>query len=456
MGFRYPTDIQRTCIPSILNGRDVMGCAETGSGKTAAFALPILDHLSRDPYGIFAVVLTPTRELAIQISEQFTALGNPMNVRVCLIIGGIGMTDQSLQLSKRPHVVIATPGRLRHHLQGPDPPNLAKSVYLVLDEADRLFAAGFSSELQAILSSMSHPKRRTLLFSATLTSSLAELEQLAMKETLKFDLTSEQRIPSQLTQQYLFVPAQVKVCYLAAVLQKLLNKNVQQKDSGDGDEAWTMSNSKKKGNSTSSGSKRKRRERSGEEIIEDGASLQAPESSIIIFVGTCSRCQELAEVLMELNFDCVALHSMMTQLRRIAALGKFKSRLSRILVATDVASRGLDIPTVDLVINMDLPKMAVDYVHRIGRTARAGRLGRSLSLVTQYDVSLVHAIEDYTGLKLELSEEVQETDVLPLLNPVAKAIRIAQMRLIEVGFEEKGAVFKERKRKQRKSLRKTK
>lgn len=453
MGFRWPTEIQRMCIPAVLSGRDLMGCAETGSGKTAAFALPILHHLSQDPYGIFAVVLTPTRELAIQISEQFTALGAPMGLRVCLVIGGVGMTDQSLHLSKRPHVVIATPGRLRHHLEGPDPPNMSKTMYLVLDEADRLLASGFSSELRSILSHMSSSKRQTLLFSATLTSSLVELEKLAMKNTLKFDLTSAQRVPSQMTQQYLFVPAQVKVCYLVAVLHKILQRTVANGDDREIDDKWALEDGR---SGKKKATKRKKDKQFDIAAASSAPDFSVPTSSIIIFVGTCRRCQEVAEILNELSIDCVALHSMMTQLRRIAALGKFKSQLSRILIATDVASRGLDIPTVDVVINLDLPKLPVDYIHRIGRTARAGRGGRSLSLVTQYDVNLVHAIEGVTEVKLELSNEVKETDVLPLLNSVAKAIRMSQMRLTSIGFEEKLSVFEKRKRTQRKSEQKKK
>jgi ATP-dependent RNA helicase DDX49/DBP8 len=347
------------------------------------------------------------------------------------------MTEQSLQLAKRPHVVIATPGRLRHHLEegGGDPPNLSRSAYLVLDEADRLLSTGFSSELKVILSHMSSKKRRTLLFSATLTSSLSELETLAMKDTLRFDLTSEQRIPAQLVQQYVFIPAQVKLSFLAAVLQKILKKNLKKKGDNEdeggegGEESWTMM--KKSTN------KNKRKKNNHEPAEDDAAAAKNSSSSIIIFVGSCRRCQEVAEILNELGIDCVALHSMMTQLRRMAALGKFKSQVSRILIATDVASRGLDIPAVDVVINLDLPKVAIDYVHRIGRTARAGRVGRALSMVTQYDTQLVLSIEAFTGVKLELSDDVTETDVVPLLNVVAKAQRVSQMRLQQIGFDEK-------------------
>ena len=431
MGFRKPFDIQRVCIPAIIAGNDVMGCAQTGSGKTAAFALPILQHLSQDPYGIFAIVLTPTRELAIQISEQFSALGAAVTVRIALIIGGQNMMEQGSALSRRPHIVIATPGRLRHHLESADPPNLSKALYIVLDEADRLLATGFSSELQVILSKM-HPQRKTLLFSATLTSSLTELEKLAGKDTLKFDLTTDQLIPETLTQQYLFMPTQVKMCYLVAVLRNIINKAEEDSPDVENHDNKRSKGKKSKGKSVSS-------------------TLQSKllTSSIMIFVGTCRRCQEISEILLELGIDCVALHSMMPQGQRESSLAKFKSHFNRIIVSTDVAGRGLDIPSVDLVINMDLPKIVTDYVHRVGRTARAGRSGRALSMVTQYDVALVHAVEEHTGQKLELSTEISEDEVVELLNPVSKAMRLAQLKLLEAGFEEQAEIFTKRRRKQR-------
>ena len=439
MGFKRPFDIQRVCIPAILAGHDVMGCAQTGSGKTAAFALPILQHLSQDPYGIFAIVLTPTRELAIQISEQFSALGAAMSVRTALVIGGQNMMEQGAALARRPHIVIATPGRLRHHLEGADPPNLSKALYIVLDEADRLLATGFSSELQVIISKM-HPQRRTLLFSATLTSSLSELEKLAGDDTLKFDLTADQPVPEMLVQQYLFMPTQVKMCYLVAVLRSIIDKAEEDPEGNEVSKSvLALKEEKFKGKNKKSKSK----------SAKPSNQSKLLSSSIMIFVGTCRRCQEIAEVLMELGIDCVALHSMMPQSRRISSLAKFKSHFSRIMVSTDVAGRGLDIPSVDLVINMDLPKIATDYVHRVGRTARAGRCGRALSMVTQYDVELVHAIEEFTKQKLEPSTEVSEDEVVSLLNPVSKATRVAQLKLLEAGFEEQAEVFTKRRRKQR-------
>ena len=261
MGFNRPTPVQARCIPAVLAGRDVLGCAETGSGKTAAFALPMLHKLSEDPYGIFGVVLTPTRELAIQIAEQFAALGAPLGLRHAVVIGGVGMVDQAVELAKRPHVVIATPGRLWDHLRGASPPDLSKARFLVLDEADRLFCEGFEEHLGAILRAMTAPRRQTLLFSATMTSSLEELKALTKVQPVLFDLTRARALPQSLLQQYLFMPAQVKTCYLVDLLQNLLLRN--------GGSCGTAA----------------REQQEGE---EGGTGARA--GSAIVFVGTCQRC----------------------------------------------------------------------------------------------------------------------------------------------------------------------
>jgi ATP-dependent RNA helicase DDX49/DBP8 len=207
---------------------------------------------------------------------------------------------------------------------------------------------------------------------------------------------------------------------------------------------------------------------------DDEAPQANTNSSILVFVSTCRRCQEIHETLSQMNIDSVALHSMMTQNRRSASLGKFKSFSCPILIATDVASRcenlifvisfrsvtcfvynpfrGLDIPTVELVVNFDCPKVVSDYVHRVGRTARAGKSGRSVSFVTPSDVELVHAIEDFTGIKLEKANDIDENYIVPLLNPVAKAIRKAQLLLMEVGFDEKSSVHRKRRREQNEKI----
>lgn len=417
----------------------------------------MLHHLSQDPYGIFAIILTPTRELAIQISEQIAAIGAPIGVKQALVIGGENMTEQGCQLARLPHFLIATPGRLRHHLEGCDPPNISKAAYLVLDEADRLLSAGFSSELKLILSRM-RPNRRTLLFSATLTSSLSELDSLAAKETVRFDLTVKNSVPEQLLQQYIFIPAQVKLCYLVAIIRNcILSEETSDKTLGEVDDMFDGRKKKSSAleqileDSSSSGKKRKRAHNQNSRKASS-PKLASPDVSIIVFVGSCRRCEEVNALLQQLGIECTALHSMMPQSHRVASLNKFKSRLVRILIATDVASRGLDIPSVELVINVDLPKVVSDYIHRVGRTARAGRAGRALTLVTQYDVEMVKAVEDFIGQKLDVSTEVKSTEVVPLLNPVAKAMRTSQAQLMEKGFEEKMEKFTERKKKQRRKV----
>lgn len=374
----------------------------------------------------------------MQISEQIQAFGSAINVRVAVIIGGMSLIEQGLQLSRKPHIVIATPGRLRHHLQTAQPPDISRAQFIVLDEADRLLSGGFADELEIILSRMSS-RRKTLLFSATLTDSIEQLQCMTLSDALKFDLTLKQKIPSRLVQNYLLVPSKIKTCYLIACLKKQYSSHA--------DAAAAASSSDDKNLK-----EKQKRNRS----LQDLSAAERPTApliqSIIIFVGSCYKCQELFEILNEMNFDCVALHSMMNQTLRFSSLQRFKSHLSRILVATDVASRGLDIPDVDLVINFDLPKICADYIHRIGRTARIGKAGRALSFVTQYDIELVTDIESSTGQKMTASTEINEAELIPMLNPISKALRIAKMKLLDSGFEDSLATSKKRKRKQKRQM----
>ncbi|GIL57572.1 hypothetical protein Vafri_12776 [Volvox africanus] len=381
LGMHTPTEVQRGCIPAILQGRDVIGLAQTGSGKTAAFALPILQTLAKDPYGVFSLVLTPTRELAVQISEQFHALGAGMRLKELVVIGGVDMQQQARDLARRPHVVVATPGRLRGLLDADSAlaACLGRTRFLVLDEADRVLDTTFEDDLRGILSCLPED-RQTLLFSATMTRSLIALQKAALQDAHVFQAYEGLRTADRLREEYFFLPAKVKEVYLHHLLTVVLPA-------------------------------RKVR-------------------SAIIFSGTCRGCHLLSLLLEELGLPAAALHSGKSQKARLAALSCFKSEQVPLLLATDVASRGLDIPTVDLVINFDLPMLARDYVHRVGRTARAGRSGWSLSLVTQYDVQLVHAIEELIGHKLE-EHKLDEQEVLKGITKVYSAKRAAMLRAAE-------------------------
>eukprot|EP00250_Pteridium_aquilinum_P009362 c18621_g1_i1 orf=123-1583(+) len=398
MGLKRPTPVQRSCIPHILNGLDVLGLAQTGSGKTAAFALPILHRIAESLYGVFALVLTPTRELAFQLSDQFKALGSGVHLRCSVIIGGLDMLEQAKALMQRPHVVIATPGRIADHLRNdPGIESVFKSIkFLVLDEADRILDVGFEDELGTVLRSLPS-QRQTLLFSATMTPELKALHDLSGDKAYFYEAYQGLQTVESLQQQYIFMPLDVKDVYLFYVLSILEDKSIR---------------------------------------------------SVIIFASTCRTCHLLSLMLDELGIQTVALHSMKTQPQRLASLNRFKSGQVPVLIATDVASRGLDIPTVDLVINYDIPRFTRDYVHRVGRTARAGRGGLSITLVSQYDVDLVHEIESLVGKQLE-EYKLEEEDVLQGITKVFKAKRLASQKMQETGFED---LLKDRKQKKLKML----
>ncbi|KAJ9074336.1 ribosomal RNA processing protein [Entomophthora muscae] len=375
MKFKEPTDIQKEAIPYALQGRDIIGLAQTGSGKTAAFALPILHALWEKPSGLFALVLAPTRELAIQISETFSSLGSPIGVRVAVIVGGMDMMSQSIALSKKPHIVVATPGRIQDHIENTKGFTLRTLKYLVMDEADKLLDMDFGPKIEQILKVL--PKERnTYLFSATMTTKVAKLQRASLVNPVKVQVSSKYSTVDTLLQYYLFFPFKLKDSYLVYLMNEL---------SGN---------------------------------------------SAIIFTRTCNDCQRIAMMLKNLGFPAVPLHGQLTMNKRVGALTKFKSGNLKLLVATDVAARGLDIPLVDVVINYDVPTHSKDYIHRVGRTARAGRSGKSLTLVTQYDVELLQRIENV--LEKKMSEFPVDKDSVVLLSErVAEAQRLATLELKE-------------------------
>jgi len=382
MGITRPTPIQEYCIPEILKGRDCIGCAKTGSGKTGAFGLPILQKLSEDPYGIFALVLTPTRELAFQIAEQFQALGKTIGVKDVVVVGGMDMVLQGGQLSDKPHLVVATPGRLAHLIKSGAEFSLKNIQFLVLDEADRLLEKSFEKDLEVIFGVLPE-KRQTLLFSATLTDTINELRTVTKTTPFCYEAKSDTATVTELDQRYLLIPSLVKDSYLIHLLQNFIENK-----------------------------------------------------SVIIFTHTCKSAQVLSYLLRKLEIKCVSLHSVMPQKERLSALARFKTGVVNILIATDVASRGLDIPLVQLVINYNVPASPKDYIHRVGRTARAGRGGMSLTLMTQHDIERLKAIEEHCNVKME-EFVTSEKDALKLLKIVSVTKREVEIRIKDSSFGEK-------------------
>jgi ATP-dependent RNA helicase DDX47/RRP3 len=375
LNYKYPTKIQRETLPYTLKGRDIIGLAETGSGKTLSFILPIIQQLLDNKRPFYGLILSPTRELCLQIKEHIDALANGLGITSCVIVGGLDLMAQAVALvNKKPNIIVATPGRILYHLENTKGFSLNRLGALVLDEADKLLSLNFEDSLDKILSAV--PKqRKTYLFSATMTNKVNKLQRASLKNPVKVEVSSSNhQTVATLNQSYMFLPYKYKESYLVETINMNLGK------------------------------------------------------SCIIFVSTCKGVIRNVLLLRNLGFDCVPIHGQMSQVKRINALSKFKSNQKSLLVATDVASRGLDIPSVDLVINYDIPSNAKDYVHRVGRTARAGRAGSSISVVTQYDVELFQKIEFLIKKKMELYQ-IEETEVMKINSRVQEAIKIADFEL---------------------------
>ncbi|CAH9140933.1 unnamed protein product [Cuscuta epithymum] len=381
LGWKTASKIQAEAIPYALEGKDIIGLAQTGSGKTGAFAIPILQALLDAPQPFFACVLSPTRELAIQISQQFEALGAGFNVKCTALVGGLDQVQQSIALAKRPHILVATPGRLLDHLSNTKGFSLRALKFLVLDEADRLLNEDFEKALDDILNNIPR-ERRTYLFSATMTKKVGKLQRACLRNPVKIEAASKYSTVDTLKQQYCFFPAKYKDCYLVYILTEM----------------------------------------SG--------------STSMVFTRTCDATRLLALMLRNLGIRAIPISGQMSQGKRLGALNEFKSGKCNVLICTDVASRGLDIPSVDMVINYDIPTNSKDYIHRVGRTARAGRSGVAISLVNQYEVQWYKQIENLIGKQLP-QYPAPEEEVLLFLERVTEAKRISQMKIKETGGHKK-------------------
>ncbi|KAF7884545.1 uncharacterized protein EAF02_004881 [Botrytis sinoallii] len=392
LGYKAPTPIQRESIPLALQGRDLIGLAETGSGKTAAFALPILQALLDKPQPLFGLVLAPTRELAYQISQQFEALGSVIRVKCAVIVGGMDMVPQSIALGKKPHIIVATPGRLLDHLENTKGFSLRSLKYLVMDEADRLLDLDFGPILDKILKVLPR-ERRTYLFSATISSKVESLQRASLKDPLRVSISSNKyQTVSTLIQNYIFIPLVHKDTYLIYLLNEFAGQ------------------------------------------------------SAIIFTRTVNETQRIAILLRTLGFGAIPLHGQLSQSSRLGALNKFRAGSREILVATDVAARGLDIPSVDVVLNYDISQDSKTYIHRVGRTARAGKSGHAISFVTQYDLEIWLRIEAALGKKQDEYPMVKD-EVMVFKPRVEEAQRHArnEMKNLHEDRGKKGAVLKGRR-----------
>jgi ATP-dependent RNA helicase RhlE len=361
MGYEHMTPIQAQAIPVVLQGRDVMGAAQTGTGKTAAFTLPLLQRMmkhenaSTSParHPVRALVLLPTRELADQVAEQVKLYAKYTNLRSTVVFGGMDMKPQTAELKKGVEVLVATPGRLLDHIEAKNCV-LNQVEYVVLDEADRMLDIGFLPDLQRILSYL--PKQRTtLLFSATFSPEIKRLANSYLQDPVTIEVARSNATASTVEQHFYQV--------------------------GDDDKRGVL-----------------------KKILNERGIKQA-----FVFVNSKLGCARLARSLEREGLNTTALHGDKSQDERLKALEAFKSGAVDLLVCTDVAARGLDIKDVPAVFNFDIPFNAEDYVHRIGRTGRAGASGLAVSFVSSRDVRLMGDLEKLLGKKLELEAlELQE------------------------------------------------
>lgn len=345
MGFEEATPIQEKVIPVLLEGRDLIGQAQTGTGKTAAFGIPLLQKIDLEDPAIQAMVLTPTRELAIQVAEELTKIGKYKNAHIVAVYGGQEIDRQIRALKKRPQIIVGTPGRLQDHIRRRTI-RLNELKMVVLDEADEMLDMGFVEDIQAILANVPE-ERQTLLFSATMPPKIKELAKQFLQSPEHISVIPKELTVPNIDQTYLEVHERQKFDVLCRLLD-----------------------------------------------IDD------PELSIV-FGRTKRRVDELSEGLIVRGYQAAGIHGDLTQRQRDDVMRKFKEGQLDILVATDVAARGLDISGVTHVYNFDIPQDPESYVHRIGRTGRAGKTGAAITFVVPREMDYLRMIERIAKITLK-------------------------------------------------------
>ncbi len=351
-----PTPIQAQCIPAALEGKDVIGIAQTGTGKTLAFGLPMIENIGQKKLKQ-ALIVVPTRELALQIENVLKEVSFSLSVRVAVLIGGAPFGFQRKQLSAHPHIIVATPGRLLDHLEQRTL-SLQNVNMLVLDEADRMFDMGFAPQIEKVLRALP-TERQTMVFSATMPVEIAHIMKKHMKLPIRIEIAPQGTLASQLTQELFIIKNYAK----SQLLEKLLTEY---------------------------------------------------QETVLIFTRTKHGAKRVATFIKDLGHSVSELHSNRSQSQRKQAMDGFRSGRYRVLVATDIAARGIDVSNIELVINFDLPENPEDYVHRIGRTGRAGQKGKAISFAMPNQIQLVRRIERLTRKPLPTATVKEELPELRL------------------------------------------
>ena len=363
MGFNKPTDIQFKAIKHILDGEDVMAVAQTGTGKTAAFAIPVIDKLesrNRKGYkGIRCLVMVPTRELAKQISGVFNEIGKRTRIKTFGLFGGVEQEQQIRTLDNGLDVLVTTPGRMfdlisQGHL------DISKLEFLVLDEADLMLDLGFMKDIQDVMKHIPN-RRQTLFFTATISKKIKSLAYTVVREAIRIQISPKNPVAKNIDHAVAFVDMDDKRFFLENILKEY------------------------------------------------------EEKQFIVFARTKVRVERIVAAMQRVGVKSEALHGGIEQKERFVILDRFRSGENKVLITTDVAARGIDIPTMDYVLNYDLPDDAENYVHRCGRTGRGNKKGQALSFCSEAEKPLLEAIEAYTGEEIE-QYEISKDDYMDILN----------------------------------------
>ncbi|KAJ5690819.1 ATP-dependent RNA helicase dbp10 [Penicillium macrosclerotiorum] len=391
-GFSVPTPIQRKTIPVIMDDKDVVGMARTGSGKTAAFVIPMIEKLKShsSTFGARGLIMSPSRELALQTLKVVKEMGRGTDLRAVLLVGGDSLEDQFGMMAGNPDIVIATPGRFLH-LKVEMDLDLSSIRYVVFDEADRLFEMGFAAQLTEILHGLPST-RQTLLFSATLPKSLVEFARAGLEEPSLVRLDTESKISPDLQNAFFSVKSSDKEGALLHILHEVIKMPTGPTEVS------------KRFKEESSNPKFKKRKRS--EVEKAGNHKESPtKHSTIVFAATKHHVDYLYALLIEAGFATSYVYGSLDQTARKIQVQNFRQGISNILVVTDVAARGIDIPILANVINYDFPSQPKIFVHRVGRTARAGRQGWSYSLVRDSDAPYLLDLQLFLGRRLVLGHQ---------------------------------------------------
>ena len=358
LGFKRPTDIQYKAIPPVLKGEDVLAIAQTGTGKTAAFAIPVIHKIkttkqAKRSDGVKCLVMVPTHELAEQITEVFLQIGRKTGVKTLGIFGGVEQDPQIEMLKKGVDILVATPGRL-FDLASQEHLKLHRIETLILDEADHMLDLGFIKDINDLVKKL--PKRRqTLFFSATIDSKIKKLAYSLVKKPIRIQISPKNPVAKNVEHSVAFIEMDDK----RAFLERLVNEN--------------------------------------------------PESKILVFVRTKVRAERVKKAMNRVDIQGNTIHSDKDQKERTKNLDEFKSGKIKLLIATDVSARGIDIPNVDFVVNYDLPEVAANYVHRVGRTGRGTKKGQAVSFCSTEEKLLLEEIETFLDKEISVIEMEKET-----------------------------------------------